>query len=58
MAIYIDGARAANATVCDVGTCDMGMPLQPEGIIHLGQEADRPSGDFDEYQALNGVIDE
>eukprot|EP00966_Prymnesium_polylepis_P316552 7314586-Prymnesium_polylepis.1 len=34
----------------------MGMPLQPEGVIHLGQDADRPSGDFDEYQALTGRI--
>ena len=58
VALYVDGALAANATVCELGACDMGMPLQPEGIIHLGQEADRPSGDFDEYQAFTGVVDE
>jgi hypothetical protein len=58
LALYIDGALTANATVCAVGTCDLGMPLQPGGIVHLGQEADAPYGEFDVHQAFTGAVDE
>jgi hypothetical protein len=97
IAVFFDGRMVANATVCALGACDMGLPLQPGGVVHvcgaptrdtaaqgsgccreaactvpnsgggwvgcadpspaftlqtcgrhLGQEADRPYGDFDE----------
>ncbi|KAL1512389.1 hypothetical protein AB1Y20_005647 [Prymnesium parvum] len=57
-ALYINGSLVGNETICAVGTCDMGLPVQPGGIIHLGLEADRAWGDFDEWQALTGVVDE
>jgi hypothetical protein len=47
-----------NSTVCALSACDMGRPLQSGGIVHLGQEADRPYGDFDEFQAFTGIVDE
>ncbi|KAL1507311.1 hypothetical protein AB1Y20_008157 [Prymnesium parvum] len=58
IALYVDGAFLANSTVCALGECDMGKPLQPGGVIHLGNDADRPWGDFDEFQALTGGVDE
>ncbi|KAL1499713.1 hypothetical protein AB1Y20_012400, partial [Prymnesium parvum] len=57
-ALFINGTKVANQTLCAVGACGMGLRLQPNGIVHLGQEADRAWGDFDEFQALTGVIDE
>ena len=44
--------------MCATDACDFGMPLQGGGVIHLGQEADRPWGDFEEDQGLTGVVDE
>eukprot|EP00966_Prymnesium_polylepis_P004102 93892-Prymnesium_polylepis.1 len=58
LALYLDGVLVANDTICSFGACDMGMPIQPMGFVHLGQEADSPSGDFDEFQALTGMVDE
>ena len=36
----------------------MGRTLQAGGVIHLGQEADKPWGDFEELQAFTGLLDE
>ena len=58
VAIYINGHLSQNDTICTVDACDMGKPLQMGGIVHLGQEADKPYGDFDEYQSLTGIVDE
>ena len=57
-AFYINGARVFNTTVCAYQACDFGMAVQPKGVVHIGQEADRPWGDFDQMQALTGVVDE
>ena len=34
------------------------MGLQAGGVIHMGQEADKPWGDFEELQAFTGLVDE
>lgn len=56
LALYIDGLRVANETVCPLGACGMGRPLKPGGLIHLGQDADAPYGEFDEFQALTALL--
>jgi hypothetical protein len=58
IAFFLDGRLISNATSCAVGTCDMGRPLEPGGIVHFGQDADSPWSNFDELQALTGVVDE
>ena len=57
-AYYVNGELVGNLTACAYQACDMGMPVQGGGIIHLGQEADKPWGDFEELQAFTGVLDE
>ena len=38
--------------------CDFGKGLQAGGVIHMGQEADKPWGDFEELQSFTGLVDE
>ena len=49
---YLNGVQVANKTICAADGCDLGMNIQPGGVIHLGQEADKPWGDFDELQVF------
>jgi hypothetical protein len=58
LAYYLDGEMTSNVTECAVGACDMGMAINVGGVLHLGQEADRPYGDFEELQGFTGVVDE
>ena len=57
-AYYVNGTLVGNLTACAHKACDMGMPVQGGGIIHMGQEADKPWGDFEELQAFTGVVDD
>ena len=50
-AYYVNGTLVGNLTACAHMAFDMGMPVQGGGIIHMGQEADKPWGDFEELQA-------
>ena len=58
IAYYVNGELLTSTTACAYLACDMGMAIQPGGVLHLGQEADRPWGDFEELQALTAVVDE
>ena len=58
VAFYVNGELAYNNTECEVDPCDMGMPIESGGVITLGPEPDTPWGEFDDLQALTGVIDE
>ena len=58
LAYYANGRLVASGTQCASRECDMGFPVQPYGVLHLGQEADKPWGDFDELQAFTGLVDE
>ena len=58
VAYYLNGELFRNATACAASECDMGMPIQPNGVVSVGQEPDKPWGDFDELQGLAGVLDE
>jgi len=55
---YVNGVLVGSETACAVDACDMGKAVQGGGVIHLGQEADKPWGDFEELQAFTGVLDE
>eukprot|EP00966_Prymnesium_polylepis_P245032 5667655-Prymnesium_polylepis.1 len=57
-ALYLNGRRFSNYTICAHLACDAGRAIQPDGVIHIGQDADRPWGDFDEMQSFTGVLDE
>jgi hypothetical protein len=46
-AFYVNGQLVDNLTACVYDACDMGKPVQGGGVIHLGQEADKPWGDFE-----------
>ena len=50
IAYYVNGELLTSTTACAYLACDMGMAIQPGGVLHLGQEADRPWGDFEELQ--------
>jgi hypothetical protein len=56
IAAYIDGRLEYNTTVCAFQQCDMGRPLQPDGIVHLGQEADRPCAAAHDERALCSTL--
>lgn len=58
LAYYLNGVLVDNVTACAYQACDFGMGLQAGGVIHLGQEADKPWGDFEELQALTAIVDE
>ena len=58
LAYYANGRLVASGTQCASRECDMGFPVQQYGVLHLGQEADKPWGDFDELQAFTGLVDE
>ena len=56
--LYVDGELWANKTACAHETCDSGKPIHAGGITHIGQEADKPWGDFDWTQSFTGVMDD
>jgi len=56
--LYVDGTLWANKTACAHETCDSGKPIHAGGITHIGQEADKPWGDFDWTQSFTGVMDD
>ena len=53
---FLNGTKVFEATF-DIGN-DGAMPIQPGGVLVAGQEADKPWGDFDQLQSLEGIIDE
>jgi len=56
--LYVDGELWANKTACAHETCDSGKPIHVGGITHIGQDADKPWGDFDWTQSFAGVMDD